>query len=67
MRNIIENICISCSCKEQEAQEYLEDEMRNLRDLQSLDDLQESDIENACSSLGLDFDYMEYFITRLAC
>lgn len=67
MRNIIENICISCSCNEQEAQEYLDSELSNLRELQQLNDLRESDIESACSGLGLELDYMEYFITRLAC
>ncbi len=43
------------------------DEMRNLRDLQSLDDLRESDIEDACTGLGLDLDFMIYFIEALAC
>ncbi len=64
--NIINGICIGCSCNEEQAKEYLADEMRNLRDLQSLDDLQECDIENACSGLGLDHDYMVYFIEALA-
>lgn len=64
---IIERICNSCSCNEQEAQEYLDDEIRNLRELQELNDLRESDIESACTDLGLELDYMEYFITRLAC
>lgn len=65
--DIIGRICIGCSCDEEQAREYLEDEMRNLRDLQSLDDLRNDDIENACSGLGLDLDDMEYFITQLAC
>ena len=37
-----------------------------LRELQELDDLREDDIDMACSNLGLDFDYREYFINRLA-
>ena len=64
--NIITLICNSCSCGKTEAQEYLDSELQNLRELQELDDLRESDIELACSNLGLDFDYQEYFINRLA-
>lgn len=64
---IIEKICNSCSCNKQEAQEYLDDEIRNLRDLQAVDDLRYNDYEVACQSLGLDFDFVEYFITQLAC
>ena len=64
--NIITLICNSCSCGKTEAQEYLDSELQNLRELQELDDLRESDIELACSNLGLDLDYQEYFINRLA-
>jgi len=64
--NIIELISSSCSCSQTEAQEYLDSEIRNLRELQELDDLREDDIDMACSNLGLDFDYREYFINRLA-
>ncbi len=60
--NIINLICSSCNCGQAEAQEYLDSEIRNLRELQELDDLREDDIDN----LGLDFDYREYFINRLA-
>ncbi len=67
MEQIIENICNACSCNEEEAQEYLDDEVRNLRDLQDLDDLRDGDVETACSNLGLDLDYVVYFITQLAC
>ena len=48
---IIERICNSCSCNEQEAQEYLDDEIRNLRDLQLTNDLRYNDFEVACQSL----------------
>lgn len=64
--NIIELISNSCSCSQTEAQEYLDSEIRNLRELQEVDDLREDDIEMACSNLGLDLDYQEYFINRLA-
>ena len=31
-----------------------------------IDDLREDDMETACLNLGLDLDYREYFINRLA-
>nr|DAE55323.1 MAG TPA: hypothetical protein [Caudoviricetes sp.] len=64
---IIKRICNSCSCNEQEAQEYLDDEIRHLRDLQSVDDLQYDDFEAACQSLGLESDFVQFFILQLAC
>lgn len=64
---IIGNICNSCSCDEKQAEEYLEDELRHLRDMQDLGDLRDSDFEDACSNLGLESDYIMYFITQLAC
>ena len=42
---IIERICGSCNCDEATAKEYLNDEIRHLRELQEVNDLQESDIE----------------------
>lgn len=64
--NIISLICCSCSCNSTEAQEYLDNELRHLRELQEMDDLREDDIGMACGNLGLDLDYQEYFINRLA-
>lgn len=49
-----------------EAQEYLDSEIRYLCELQEADDLREDDMETACLNLGLDLDYREYFINRLA-
>ncbi|RGD24696.1 hypothetical protein DW646_13955 [Bacteroides sp. AM23-18] len=63
--NIINLICNSCSCNKTEAQEYLDSELQYLHELQDADDLREDDIETACSNLGLDLDYQEYFIQRL--
>jgi hypothetical protein len=34
--------------------------------LQEVDDLREDDMETVCLNLGLDLDYREYFINRLA-
>ncbi len=63
---IINLICSSCGCDRAETQEYLDSEIRTLRELQELDDLREEDMEAACLNLGLDLDYQEYFINRLA-
>ena len=38
---IIERICGSCNCDEATAKEYLNDEIRHLRELQEVEDLQE--------------------------
>ena len=70
-RNIIDLICNSCSCGKEEAQEYLDDEImddeiRNLQELQEDNDLRSEDFEIACSNLGLDQDWQIYFINRLA-
>ena len=51
-RNIIDLICNSCSCGKEEAQEYLDDEIRNLQELQEDNDLRSEDFEIACSNLG---------------
>ena len=63
---IIYLICSSCGCDRAEVQEYLDSEIRTLLELQELDDLREEDMEAACLNLGLDLDYQEYFINRLA-
>ncbi len=64
--NIISLICNSCGCGQTEAQEYLDSEIRYLCELQEVDDLREDDMETVCLNLGLDLDYQEYFINRLA-
>ena len=64
--NIISPIGSSCGCSQTEAQEYLDSEIRYLRELQEVDDLREDDMETVCLNLGLDLDYQEYFINRLA-
>jgi hypothetical protein len=66
MNTIIDSICNSCSCNKQQAEEYLQDEIRNLRELKALNDLRLSDIETGCDNLGLEHDYVEYFINVLA-
>lgn len=63
---IIKTICNSCSCNETEAQEYLDDEIRNLRELSDLNDLRYEDMEQACADLGLENDYVAYFINVLS-
>lgn len=64
--SIIDRISSSCSCDMDEAREYLDNEIGNLRELKELDDLRFNDIETACSNLGLDNDDIEYFINVLA-
>ena len=58
---IIENICTACRCGERRAEEYLAAELRNLRELRDAGALCYGDLETACSGLGLDFDYTDYF------
>ena len=65
-RKLISLIGSSCGCSQTEAREYLDSEIRYLRELQEADDLREDDMETACLNLGLDLDYREYFINRLA-
>ena len=66
---VIENICTACRCGERRAEEYLAAELRNLRELRELRDagaLFYGDLETACSGLGLDFDYTDYFCQALS-
>ncbi|MFS2717029.1 hypothetical protein AAH068_19165 [Bacteroides uniformis] len=63
---IIESISKSCCCTAEQAQEYLDSELRYLRELGEADDLRHDDFETACSNLGLENDYIEYFINRVA-
>lgn len=63
---IIENISKSCSCTAEQAQEYLNNEVRYLRELGKADELRYDDFETTCSNLGLENDYIEYFINRVA-
>ena len=66
---IIENICTAGRCGERRAEEYLAAELRNLRELRELRDagaLCYGDLETACSGLGLDFDYTDYFCRALS-
>ena len=64
--NIISLICNSCGCGQTEAQEYLDSEIRYLRELQEADDLRAGAMETACLNLGLALACREMFINRLA-
>jgi hypothetical protein len=59
MNGIIDSIQIGCDCTAVEAQEYLDSELANLRELAELDDLRIDDFDTACSNLGIDLDYVE--------
>lgn len=63
---IIDTIRSSCNCSELEAREYLDDEIRNLQELRELNDLRYSDMEVACDNIGLEHDYVQYFIHALS-
>lgn len=65
-QSIIDRITGSCSCSRKEAEEYLNGEIQSLRELKELDDLRFSDIITSCEGLGLEHDYVEYFIQVLA-
>ena len=67
MNTIIENICTSCNLSEEDAQIELDSAIRNLKELRDLGDLRETDFEDTCLGLGLDLDYIEYFIHQVAC
>lgn len=69
--NIIELITRTCSCSESEAQEHLDNEIRNLRELRDLEaedlaTLEYRDYEYACDNLGIEHDYIEYFMNQVA-
>lgn len=64
--SMIENICAACHCCERRAGEYLDAELCSLRELQLRNELRFDDLETACSSLGLEYDCVEYFLAALA-
>lgn len=64
--SIIARICSSCGCTPEEAKEYLDGEIRNLLDYRDTDDLRAEDFAQACDSLGLEHDFIPYFIERLS-
>jgi len=64
-REIIERICGSCDCDEMTAKEYLDAEIRHLRQLHEVDDLRPSDIEQSCNDLGIETEYIEYLTMAL--
>lgn len=66
MDKLINNICSACHCGKRKAQRYLDSEIQNLRELRDMGELRYDDLEAACSNLGVDFDYTEYFATALS-
>lgn len=63
--SIITAVMHGCNCSEQEAQEYLDSEVDNLRDYLEIGDFRNGDIATACHNLGIDADYETYFINQL--
>lgn len=64
--HIIESICAVCHCTTRHAEEYLDNELIRLRALYDAGELCYGDLETACSSLGLEYDYAEYFLAAIA-
>ncbi len=63
--DIINAIASACNCSQADATEYLESEIKHLKELVMLDDFRPTDTAYACSSLGLDADWEIYFINAL--
>lgn len=63
---IIQCISNACSCTEADAQSELDAVVRNLKELSNLGSLRDSDFEDACSGLGLELDFVTYFIEAIA-
>ncbi|MDR0430352.1 MAG: hypothetical protein LBH58_07760 [Tannerellaceae bacterium] len=64
--SIIDTIRNSCNCDREQAEEHLNNEINNLRELRDLADLRFDDFQQACANLGLETDYVEYFLNALA-
>ena len=65
--NLIALVMITCSCSMAQAQEYIDDELRNLTSIaQSEDGLEYRDIEYACENLGVESDWEEFFVNAMA-
>ena len=63
--SMIQSICNSCSCTPEEARGYLNDEIRNLRELNEVNDLRIDDFDQACFNLGIELDYVEEMLMML--
>ena len=53
-------------CAARRAEEYLDNELIRLRALYDAGELCYGDLETACSDLGLEYDYAEYFLAAIA-
>lgn len=62
---IIDRICTSCGCDKDTAREYLDAEVRNLRELRDANDLREGDLESAYDNLGIEQDFLPFFCESL--
>lgn len=63
---IINQVCDSCHCSPKQASDYIDNEIDNLNDLRDVGDLRYEDFEEACHNLGIDNDYVEFFINSLS-
>lgn len=58
-RDLVKAVMISCACEETDAIEYINSEVRNIRELMDLGDFRITDITDACMYLGLEADYSD--------
>lgn len=65
MTSIEALVANTCHCTEEKAREYIDDELRWLREVRDSGDLRYADLEVACSDLGIENDYVEYFLSAL--
>lgn len=65
MTDIIERICLSHNCDHRQANIMLNEEIGNLSLLYALNVLRPEHIASACTDLGLDTHYKQYFINIL--
>ena len=70
--HIIESICAVCHCAARHAEGaqdvlfQVDNELIRLRALYDAGELCYGDLETACSDLGLEYDYAEYFLAAIA-
>lgn len=62
---IEELVTKTCHCTKEKAREYIDDELRCLREYADSGDLRYADFEVACSDLGIENDYIEYFMSAM--
>lgn len=55
-----------CHCMEADAKDYLKFEIENLKSLRDENDLHYEDFIDSCKGLGLDEDYISFFVLQVS-